>query len=377
MNIREILSIVTISLLGLCLIFTVIKMTMKKDSDKKPYEQGCTVIVFIAMVLLGIGQLLNNTTGDGYSVSRTRHIWISMTTIPERLKDPWFRKNLVRTINMAKDLEATLILQVPTKSTKGVTYNVPESVKFLQGPHFKINNCGKDEGPITKILPALRDKNIHYDDIIIVCDDDIVYKNDTFDLLVTSVRKQKDAVHVMCEKTLEGYQGFAFRKPVLDGLLHIKRPPSCFRLDDDVIGEYIRQRKIELVVAKKGDWACSHHQKETDTHPKWTELGFDDRTHTTPKCIKDLIEINDLPRFPLGVVHLLHSGQPSEDRNNIIYCFWTGTNQMSKQRQECLKQLREISQCNVILVTPDTLNEYILDEHPLHPSFNYLSETSR
>ena len=64
-------------------------------------------------------------------------------------------------------------------------------------------------------------------------------------------------------------------------------------------------------------------------------------------------------------------------RNNIIYCFWTGTNQMSKQRQECLKQLREISQCNVILVTPDTLNEYILDEHPLHPSFKYLSETHK
>jgi hypothetical protein len=63
--------------------------------------------------------------------------------------------------------------------------------------------------------------------------------------------------------------------------------------------------------------------------------------------------------------------------NNIIYCFWTGNNKMSLQRQSCLKQLIEVSQSNVILVTPDTLNKYILDEHPLHPSFNYLSETHK
>ena len=63
--------------------------------------------------------------------------------------------------------------------------------------------------------------------------------------------------------------------------------------------------------------------------------------------------------------------------NNIIYCFWTGTNLMSDKRKICLQQLRETSKCNVILVIPETLNNYILDEHPLHPSFNYLSETHK
>ncbi len=60
-----------------------------------------------------------------------------------------------------------------------------------------------------------------------------------------------------------------------------------------------------------------------------------------------------------------------------IYCFWTGNNRMSEQRQTCLKELKKISQCNVILVTPEILNKYILDDHPLHPSFNYLSETHK
>ena len=63
--------------------------------------------------------------------------------------------------------------------------------------------------------------------------------------------------------------------------------------------------------------------------------------------------------------------------NRNIYVFWTGNNSMSKNRQRCVKNLTKVSQCNVILVTPKTLNKYILDEHPLHPSFNYLSETHK
>lgn len=63
--------------------------------------------------------------------------------------------------------------------------------------------------------------------------------------------------------------------------------------------------------------------------------------------------------------------------NRNIYVFWTGNNPMSKNRQNCLNELIKVSQCNVILVTPEILNKYILDEHPLHPSFNYLSETHK
>jgi len=60
-----------------------------------------------------------------------------------------------------------------------------------------------------------------------------------------------------------------------------------------------------------------------------------------------------------------------------IYCFWTGDNKMSPSRIECLKQLKETTQCNVILVTKQTLPQYILPDHPLHPSYEYLSETHK
>jgi hypothetical protein len=62
---------------------------------------------------------------------------------------------------------------------------------------------------------------------------------------------------------------------------------------------------------------------------------------------------------------------------NTIYCFWTGINEMSENRKRCLKTLREKSQCNVILVTPNILNTYILPEHPLHPAYEFLSETQK
>ena len=39
-------------------------MTMKNESHKKPYEQGCAASVFIAVVLLSISQLLTEEKYD-------------------------------------------------------------------------------------------------------------------------------------------------------------------------------------------------------------------------------------------------------------------------------------------------------------------------
>jgi len=61
MKTQEILSIIALSLLGLCVLSGLVKMAMKKESHKKPYEQGCTASVFIAVALLGISQLLTET----------------------------------------------------------------------------------------------------------------------------------------------------------------------------------------------------------------------------------------------------------------------------------------------------------------------------
>jgi len=67
MKTQEILSIITLSLLGLCLLCGLAKMAMKKDSAKKNCDKACSMAVFAAVVLLAISQLIGET--DGYAVA--------------------------------------------------------------------------------------------------------------------------------------------------------------------------------------------------------------------------------------------------------------------------------------------------------------------
>lgn len=50
---------------------------------------------------------------------------------------------------------------------------------------------------------------------------------------------------------------------------------------------------------------------------------------------------------------------------------------MSETRKGCLNQLREVSQCEVVLVTQQTLPRYIHPGYPLHEGYPYLSEVHR
>lgn len=64
MKTQEILSIVALSLLGLCLLCGLAKMAMRGDSAKKNCDKACSMAVFAAVVLLAISQLIGET--DGY-----------------------------------------------------------------------------------------------------------------------------------------------------------------------------------------------------------------------------------------------------------------------------------------------------------------------
>jgi hypothetical protein len=60
-----------------------------------------------------------------------------------------------------------------------------------------------------------------------------------------------------------------------------------------------------------------------------------------------------------------------------IYCFWTGTNELTENRKRCLEQFKKMCGCNVIFVDITNLNNYILPDQPLHPAYEYLSETHK
>lgn len=63
MNTREILSIVALAALGLCLLCGLAKMAMKGPKAKQSCDHACSLLVFVAVVLVGVSQLLEE---EGY-----------------------------------------------------------------------------------------------------------------------------------------------------------------------------------------------------------------------------------------------------------------------------------------------------------------------
>ena len=61
----------------------------------------------------------------------------------------------------------------------------------------------------------------------------------------------------------------------------------------------------------------------------------------------------------------------------VIYTFWTGDNEMSQNRQRGLKSMEQISEVNVILITPNNLKDYILEDFPLHKAYYNLTLNHR
>lgn len=60
-----------------------------------------------------------------------------------------------------------------------------------------------------------------------------------------------------------------------------------------------------------------------------------------------------------------------------VFCFWTGDNEMTETRKQCLDQMRQTIGCEVVLITKDTLPSFILPQFPLHEAYTYLSETHK
>jgi len=82
------------------------------------------------------------------------------------------------------------------------------------------------------------------------------------------------------------------------------------------------------------------------------------------------------------VNHLFYDSQLPEDNlqnaPNQIFIVWLGDNQITPARQKSIDLIRSVnSESKVILITSDNLADYVLPEHPLHPSYEKLSYIQR
>lgn len=58
-----------------------------------------------------------------------------------------------------------------------------------------------------------------------------------------------------------------------------------------------------------------------------------------------------------------------------IFVFWSGDNPVTETRKRNLQTIRDKSGCNVILITNDNINDYIVE--PFHEAYKYLSVIHR
>lgn len=76
--------------------------------------------------------------------------------------------------------------------------------------------------------------------------------------------------------------------------------------------------------------------------------------------------------------HLVHdeplTRETTEPVPRRIFCFWTGPNPLTPNRQRNLASIRSLNpDIEVILVSPTELGEWVLPDHRLHPSYEHLS----
>jgi len=64
---RKTISIITLSLLGLCFLCGLVKIVMKKDSIKKNCDKVYAMAMFAAVALVGVNQILIKTHSDNFS----------------------------------------------------------------------------------------------------------------------------------------------------------------------------------------------------------------------------------------------------------------------------------------------------------------------
>lgn len=61
----------------------------------------------------------------------------------------------------------------------------------------------------------------------------------------------------------------------------------------------------------------------------------------------------------------------------VLFCFWTGSEEMSSARSRALEILQKASGVNVVLVTQDNLHDWLVPNDPLHAAYPFLSSTHK
>lgn len=129
---------------------------------------------------------------------------------------------------------------------------------------------------------------------------------------------------------------------------------------------YAREAKHSIFLAKKWIASVSYplRQQVNDTMLRASERIFS-YTYDPARYAEEY------------VVFDMDSGDRRE-LERVIYCFWTGHNELTPNRRASLASLVQHNETiDIRLITPENLVDYILPDEPLHPAFKHLSLVHR
>lgn len=206
----------------------------------------------LCLMLLGslVATLLLRWAWVRYTASRIwapprppsqRSFYLCLTTVPGRIGSLHGRLEALASLPCHNGL----VLSVPWVYRKtGQAYVIPESLRDI--PRLHIYRCD-DEGPGTKALAPLRNPLLPEDCILMFCDDDTYYHQQTFALLADAIASNPAFVHSMCSPSIRGYLGFGGAREVLLPVLNIEVPEECRTVDDTFFEEAFRRLGIEVL----------------------------------------------------------------------------------------------------------------------------------
>lgn len=192
------------------------------------------IIIILLLIIAGI-----------YMMCRSSYV-VSMTTIPSRIHE------INKTINSLKNQEPApehIIINIPKKYERFET-GITDIPNFLRDdPMIKINLIETDYGPATKMLGILN-LDIPGNTIVLICDDDTIYKQGWALTLIDNIRKYRDCVFAINRKShrtpiIFGHDGWGFYRGLInaDDILnsYYKNKEFCNLVDDEFFTNYFKE----------------------------------------------------------------------------------------------------------------------------------------
>ena len=247
-----------------------------------------------------------------------RQVYVSMTTIPERLNTDFFRHVVVE--NLLKQKPYRIILNIPyIYERTGEEYQIPEWLEHHET--IVVNRC-QDVGPATKIVESL--DLVPDDALVVIVDDDFFYK----DWLIERFQKQwiqEDElycyytfherswkVHGFDSRLPGGFSGCAARGKSLKKLQNVPILDQCFKIDDHWLGWMYHYLGIQVKqMPGITFWDESIHSKIN--HPDWYEL-----QHNTNRRRQQRLCLQEMKNWSLLSEDVKEEEVKHFDKNSLV-----------------------------------------------------------